>query len=80
MCVRACTQQEAQCVGSSLSQKEEHVEALKAECSDVSCRIQSLQAETESIRALVSHSFNSLNKSIPDQSQINNLLNKLITT
>ncbi|XP_013876911.1 phakinin isoform X2 [Austrofundulus limnaeus] len=51
---------EAQCVGSRLSQKEEHVEALKAECSEVSCRIQSLQAETESIRALKRGLENSL--------------------
>jgi len=48
--------QEAQCVSSSLSPKEEQVEALKAECSETGCKIQSLQAETESIRALVSFS------------------------
>lgn len=29
------------------------MEALKAECSDTGCKIQSLQAEIESIRALV---------------------------
>ncbi|XP_078029612.1 phakinin [Epinephelus lanceolatus] len=42
---------EAQCV-SRLSPEEEQVEALKAECSETGCKIQSLQAETESIRAL----------------------------
>ncbi|TWW54257.1 Phakinin 49 kDa cytoskeletal protein, partial [Takifugu flavidus] len=36
-----------------LSPGEEQLEALKAECSDTGCRIQSLQAEIESIRALV---------------------------
>ncbi|XP_021168156.2 phakinin [Fundulus heteroclitus] len=51
---------EAQCVGSRLSPEEEQVEALKAECSDVGCRIQSLQAETESIRALKRGLENSL--------------------
>lgn len=45
--------QEAQCVSSRLSPQEEQVEALKAECSDTGCKIQSLQAEIESIRALV---------------------------
>lgn len=48
----ACVQ-EAQCVSSRLSPQEEQVEALKAECSDTGCKIQSLQAEIESIRALV---------------------------
>ncbi|XP_059200854.1 phakinin [Centropristis striata] len=43
--------QEAQCV-SRLSPEEEQVEALKADCHDTGCKIQSLQAETESIRAL----------------------------
>ncbi|XP_017297057.2 phakinin, partial [Kryptolebias marmoratus] len=52
--------QEAQCEGSRLSCKEEHVEELKAECSEVGCRIQSLQAETESIRALKRGLHNSL--------------------
>lgn len=47
--------QEAQSVGSRLSPEEEQVEALKTECSEVGCKIQSLQAETESIRALVRH-------------------------
>ncbi|XP_049889083.1 phakinin isoform X2 [Epinephelus moara] len=42
---------EAQCV-SRLSPEEEQVEALKAECNETGCKIQSLQAETESIRAL----------------------------
>ncbi|KAK5860526.1 hypothetical protein PBY51_021995 [Eleginops maclovinus] len=43
---------EAQCVSSRLSPEEQQVEALKAECSDTCCKIQNLQAETESIRAL----------------------------
>uniref|UniRef100_A0A3B5MKC7 IF rod domain-containing protein n=1 Tax=Xiphophorus couchianus TaxID=32473 RepID=A0A3B5MKC7_9TELE len=45
---------------SHLSAEEQQAEALKAECSDVSCRIQSLQAETESIRALKRGLENSL--------------------
>lgn len=36
-----------------MSPEEEQVEALKAECNETGCKIQSLQAETESIRALV---------------------------
>lgn len=40
-------------MSSRLSPQEEQVEALKAECSDTGCKIQSLQAEIESIRALV---------------------------
>ncbi|KAM8850156.1 phakinin [Spinachia spinachia] len=43
---------EMQCVSSRLSPEEEQVEALKADCHDTGCKIQSLQAETESIRAL----------------------------
>ncbi|XP_070701475.1 phakinin [Pempheris klunzingeri] len=50
---------EAQCV-SRLSPEEEQVEALKAECNDTGCKIQSLQAETESIRALKRGLENSL--------------------
>uniref|UniRef100_A0A3P9L073 Beaded filament structural protein 2, phakinin n=1 Tax=Oryzias latipes TaxID=8090 RepID=A0A3P9L073_ORYLA len=46
---------EAPCTSSRLSPEEEQVEALKAECSETGCKIQSLQAETESIRALVRH-------------------------
>ena len=53
VCVCVCVLQEAQCVSSRLSPEEEQVEALKAECNDTGCKIQSLQAETESIRALV---------------------------
>lgn len=49
--------QEAQCVTKRLSPEEEQVEALKAECNETGCKIQSLQAETESIRALVSGSM-----------------------
>uniref|UniRef100_A0A8C3A1R1 Beaded filament structural protein 2, phakinin n=1 Tax=Cyclopterus lumpus TaxID=8103 RepID=A0A8C3A1R1_CYCLU len=44
--------QECKCVSSRLSPEVEQVEALKAECHDNGCKIQSLQAETESIRAL----------------------------
>ncbi|KAM9789572.1 phakinin [Neosynchiropus ocellatus] len=44
--------QEAQSVGSRLSPEEQQVETLKAECTDAGIKIQSLQAETESIRAL----------------------------
>lgn len=40
-------------MSSRLSPGEEQLEALKAECSDTGCKIQSLQAEIESIRALV---------------------------
>merc|ERR1719357_2079829 len=39
---------EAQCVSSRLSPEEKELEALKAECTDTGCKIQSLQAETES--------------------------------
>ncbi|KAM6989556.1 phakinin [Tautogolabrus adspersus] len=51
---------EAQCVSSRLSPEEEQVEALKSECNDTGCKIQSLQAETESIRALKRGLENSL--------------------
>uniref|UniRef100_A0A3Q4MYK9 Beaded filament structural protein 2, phakinin n=1 Tax=Neolamprologus brichardi TaxID=32507 RepID=A0A3Q4MYK9_NEOBR len=47
-------------VRSSHLPEEEQVEALKAECSDTGCKIQSLQAETESIRALKRGLENSL--------------------
>ncbi|PWA32774.1 hypothetical protein CCH79_00020364 [Gambusia affinis] len=51
---------EAPSAASRLSAEEQQAEALKAECSDVSCRIQSFQAETESIRALKRGLENSL--------------------
>ncbi|XP_029930003.1 phakinin [Myripristis murdjan] len=51
---------QAECVSSKLSREEEEVEALKAECTDTGCKIQSLQAETESIRALKRGLENSL--------------------
>ncbi|XP_038575056.1 phakinin [Micropterus salmoides] len=51
---------ESQCVSSRLSPEEQQVEALKAECNDTGCKIQSLQAETESIRALKRGLENSL--------------------
>uniref|UniRef100_A0A3Q2CIY6 Beaded filament structural protein 2, phakinin n=1 Tax=Cyprinodon variegatus TaxID=28743 RepID=A0A3Q2CIY6_CYPVA len=44
----------------SFPSEEEQVEALKTECSEVGCKIQSLQAETESIRALKRGLENSL--------------------
>uniref|UniRef100_A0A8C2H3R3 Phakinin-like n=1 Tax=Cyprinus carpio TaxID=7962 RepID=A0A8C2H3R3_CYPCA len=48
-------------VTSKLSQEEEELESLKSECSDAGCKIQSLQAETESIRALKRGLENALN-------------------
>lgn len=45
--------QPADSVNSKLSQEEEELESLKTECNDAGCKIQNLQAETESIRALV---------------------------
>ncbi|XP_061653014.1 phakinin isoform X3 [Phyllopteryx taeniolatus] len=50
---------DAKCV-SRLSPEEEQLEALKVQCSDAGCKIQSLQAETESIRALKRGLENSL--------------------
>ncbi|XP_068197426.1 phakinin isoform X2 [Antennarius striatus] len=46
--------------GVSLSPEEQTLEALKAECHQTGCQIQSLQAETESIRALKRGLENSL--------------------
>ncbi|XP_067219426.1 phakinin isoform X2 [Chanodichthys erythropterus] len=43
---------QADSVNSKLSKEEEELESLKTECNDAGCKIQSLQAETESIRAL----------------------------
>ena len=37
-----------------MSRGQEEMEGLKTQCTESGCRIQSLQAETESIRALVS--------------------------
>ncbi|KAL0966883.1 hypothetical protein UPYG_G00301350 [Umbra pygmaea] len=51
---------QAECVGSKLSREEEELESLKTECNDAGCKIQSLQAETESIRALKRGLENSL--------------------
>ncbi|KAG9355928.1 hypothetical protein JZ751_000772 [Albula glossodonta] len=42
----------ADSLSSKLSREEEELESLKTECSDAGCKIQSLQAETESMRAL----------------------------
>ncbi|KAG7273868.1 hypothetical protein CRUP_025929 [Coryphaenoides rupestris] len=47
-------------LGSKMSQGQEEMETLKTECSESSCKIQSLQAETESIRALKRGLENSL--------------------
>ncbi|XP_047445907.1 phakinin isoform X2 [Mugil cephalus] len=55
---------EAQCVSRGRSPEEEQVEALKAECNDTGCKIQSLQAETESIRALKRGLESSLNDAL----------------
>ncbi|KAK2822951.1 hypothetical protein Q5P01_023016 [Channa striata] len=51
---------EAPSVSSRLSPEEEQVEVLKVECNETGCKIQSLQAETESIRALKRGLENSL--------------------
>ncbi len=45
--------QQADSVNSKLSREEEELESLKTECNDAGSKIQSLQAENESIRALV---------------------------
>uniref|UniRef100_A0A8C9TMY4 Beaded filament structural protein 2, phakinin n=1 Tax=Scleropages formosus TaxID=113540 RepID=A0A8C9TMY4_SCLFO len=47
--------------GTKLSREEEELESLKMECNDAGCKIQSLQAETESMRALKRGLENSLN-------------------
>ncbi|XP_010893646.1 phakinin [Esox lucius] len=52
---------QAESLGSKLSREEEELESLKTECNDAGCKIQSLQAETESIRALKRGLENSLN-------------------
>ncbi|XP_041697463.1 phakinin-like [Coregonus clupeaformis] len=52
---------QAESVGCKLSREEEELESLKTECNDAGCKIQSLQAETESIRALKRGLENSLN-------------------
>ncbi|XP_041751481.2 phakinin-like isoform X1 [Coregonus clupeaformis] len=52
---------QAESVGSNLSREEEELESLKTECNDAGCKIQSLQAQTESIRALKRGLENSLN-------------------
>ncbi|KAM6962621.1 phakinin [Aplochiton taeniatus] len=50
----------ADCVKSKLSREEEELETLKTECNHTGCKIQSLQAETESVRALKRGLENSL--------------------
>ncbi|XP_077087188.1 phakinin [Siphateles boraxobius] len=52
---------QAESVISKLSRGEEELESLKTECNDAGCKIQSLQAETESIRALKRGLENALN-------------------
>ncbi|XP_051784811.1 phakinin [Erpetoichthys calabaricus] len=47
-------------VNAELSQEEEELESLKTECNETGCKIQSLQAETESMRALKRGLENSL--------------------
>ncbi|XP_028833627.1 phakinin isoform X2 [Denticeps clupeoides] len=42
----------ADSVNSKLSREEEELESLKTECNEAGCKIQSLQAETESMKAL----------------------------
>ncbi|KPP67353.1 phakinin-like [Scleropages formosus] len=51
----------AESVETKLSREEEELESLKMECNDAGCKIQSLQAETESMRALKRGLENSLN-------------------
>ncbi|KAG7455395.1 hypothetical protein MATL_G00256110 [Megalops atlanticus] len=51
----------AETLNAKLSREEEELESLKAECSDAGCKIQSLQAEIESMRALKRGLENSLN-------------------
>lgn len=54
--VYVCTRifkQQTDSLNSKLSREEEELESLKSECNDAGCKIQSLQAETESMRALV---------------------------
>ncbi|XP_062386419.1 phakinin isoform X2 [Sardina pilchardus] len=52
---------QADSLNSKLSREEEEMEGLKSECNDAGCKIQSLQAETESMRALKRGLENSLN-------------------
>ncbi|KAF7643703.1 hypothetical protein LDENG_00235000 [Lucifuga dentata] len=51
---------QVQCVGSRRSPEEQEVEVLRNECTETGCKIQSLQAEAESIRALKRGLENSL--------------------
>ncbi|XP_051990556.1 phakinin-like [Xyrauchen texanus] len=52
---------QADSVNSKLSREEEELKCLKTECNGAGCKIQSLQAETESIRALKRGLENALN-------------------
>lgn len=49
-----CPQQQAEGARPAQTQEEKLAAALRAEVHDASCQVQSLQAETESLRALVS--------------------------
>ncbi|KAJ8268462.1 hypothetical protein COCON_G00136340 [Conger conger] len=55
-----CVQQTVQGLGCQLTREEEEIQTLKADCNDSGCKIQSLQAETESLRALKRGLENSL--------------------
>lgn len=48
-------QQQAEATAAVRSQEEELVEGLRTEFHETACKIQSLQAETESLRTLVSN-------------------------
>ncbi|KAK1173637.1 phakinin-like isoform X1 [Acipenser oxyrinchus oxyrinchus] len=52
--------QQSESVNVKMSQKEEELESLKTEFNDIGCKIQSLQAETETMRALKRGMENSL--------------------
>ncbi|XP_023648770.1 phakinin [Paramormyrops kingsleyae] len=51
---------QAEKLSCQLSQEEEQLESLKSECNNASCKMQSLQAQTESLRALKRGLENSL--------------------
>lgn len=55
MTVAIFYQQQAETIAAVRTQEEELVEGLRTEFHETACKIQSLQAETESLRTLVSH-------------------------
>ncbi|TRY91223.1 hypothetical protein DNTS_035560 [Danionella cerebrum] len=59
--IRSHWEKQAESLNSKLSREEEEMERLKTECNEAGCKIQSLQAETESIRALKRGLENALN-------------------